>query len=531
MYERHFKMHSRPFLAAPDASRYFPGAVIEHARGALVRCIERGDGPGLVVGPPGTGKSLLCQMLAREFADRYTVALLVSGRFGTRQALLQAISYELRLAFRGLEEGELRLGLLDHLNSSTSHCEGLLLLVDEAQVLPWKVLEEIRLLTNLARDGKSRVRVVLAGNDGLEERFASPRLSSFSQRLAVRCYLGPLDRIETADYVRAQIAAVGGDAARLFDEPALATVHRASDGIGRLINQVCDHALMLACLGGSRHVSSEAVDEAWADLQQLPAPWTAAQHNNASDAVVEFAPLDDSADEQFMSVAFPAVVVPPVHLAQPDEIQDECEPPHPKPDARPLAPITLVGEVELDFPEFGDPFGQQFAEEEVILERYAAETSPFAAGPRATSSEGQQLASILEPWTTGTSVAGSLRLGTILNSETSGEKRLAIDPPRGPAGILLPSGQTASVQNTVENALVVAGDARATGQAGTGIRRAFLDEDPSSQAVNGGIVVVEDAPCATVVSASPHMRPTAPNREYRQLFAKLRRGHVPPTRP
>ncbi len=255
MYEDFFNFSRRPFAAQADPQRYYPATVIEHARQTIVRSIDRGDGPALVMGPAGTGKSLLCQLVAEQFADRFLVAYLASGRITTRQALLQAILHELRLPFRGLDEGELRLSLLDRLKPSEDEADGspndgLLLVVDEAHTLPWRLLEEVRMLTNVVRDGQPRVRVVLAGASNLEERFAHPNLASFSQRLAARVYLEALDSVETGTYIRGQLAAVGGDE-RLFTDDALRSVYRATDGIPRLINQVCDHALILASLGGA----------------------------------------------------------------------------------------------------------------------------------------------------------------------------------------------------------------------------------------------------------------------------------------
>src|SRR5262249_30876280 len=159
-----------------------------------------------------------------------------------------AILYELGLPYRGMDEGELRLSLVDHLEPGADNNEGLLLLIDEAHTLPWRLLEEVRMITNVVRNGQPRVRVVLAGNAALEERFASPKLNSFSQRLAARCYLEALDCAETLEYVRAQISSSGAATDKFFGEDALRSVYRASDGIPRLINQICDHALILAGL-------------------------------------------------------------------------------------------------------------------------------------------------------------------------------------------------------------------------------------------------------------------------------------------
>ena len=99
------------------------------------------------------------------------------------------------------------------------------------------------------------MRLVLAGGPQFEERLASPKLESFNQRVAARCYLEALDRAQTIDYVRHQIREAGGSPDRLFTAEALAAVYQATDGIPRLVNQVCDHALLLACAGGVKQLA------------------------------------------------------------------------------------------------------------------------------------------------------------------------------------------------------------------------------------------------------------------------------------
>ena len=114
MYETFFQLSARPFAAAPQVGRYFPARGIRECppnSGPRDRASGRrrpGDWP------TGTGKSLLLQVLAEQFRDRFDIALLANGHLTTRRSLLQAISFELGLPYRGLEEGELRLSLIDH---------------------------------------------------------------------------------------------------------------------------------------------------------------------------------------------------------------------------------------------------------------------------------------------------------------------------------------------------------------------------------------------------------------------------------
>ena len=115
MYDAYFDFSRRPFASVPQADRYFPGSTIEAARQTLARCVERGEGAGMVVGPSGTGKTLLCQVLTEQLKDSFQVALLASGRLSTRRNLFQAILYELGRPYHGMDEGELRLALTDYL--------------------------------------------------------------------------------------------------------------------------------------------------------------------------------------------------------------------------------------------------------------------------------------------------------------------------------------------------------------------------------------------------------------------------------
>jgi type II secretory pathway predicted ATPase ExeA len=308
MYESYFNLNERPFSSVPRTDHYYPAGVIDAARNNLTRCIDRAEGVGLIVGPSGTGKSLLCQVLAENFQQRFQVALLASTHLDTRRSLLQAVLYELDRPYRGMDEGELRLSLIDYLTLNDDTAAGTLLLVDEAHHLPLRLLDEIRTLTNVTRAMQPAVRLVLAGNHVLEERFASPKLDSFSQRISTRCYLEAFQSDQTQAYIWARILVCGTRGGELFPPESCRMVHKATGGVPRLINQVCDHVLLLAYAAGVRRIEPAHVEEAWADLQQLPTPWnepaTAARGSN----VIEFGGLDDAADVPPIAGRISAVV-------------------------------------------------------------------------------------------------------------------------------------------------------------------------------------------------------------------------------
>ncbi len=120
---------------------------------------------------------------------------------------------------------------------------------------------------------------MLIGSLQLEETLALPEMSSFNQRLAARCFLQPMNRVQTADFVRHQFTCAGVDPKQIITRDALENVYIASEGIPRLVNQVMDHALILAIAGDQYPISASLIQEAWSDLQQLPMSWNQAERS------------------------------------------------------------------------------------------------------------------------------------------------------------------------------------------------------------------------------------------------------------
>lgn len=399
MYEISFGLHNRPFAAAPRVECYFPAATIEAAHQTLSRCIERAEGAGMVVGPSGTGKTLLCQVLAERFRERLDVVFLSNGRLGSRRTLLQGILHGLGQPYRDMDEGELRIALAEYVCGPRTSSRGMLLLADEAHTLPLRCLDELRMVTNLAVNGQPRTRLVLIGASLLEERLASPKLDSFSQRMAARCYLEAMTRTETEGYIRAQIAAAGGNGAAIFPAEACNAVYQATGGVPRLVNQVCDHVLVLAHAAGQRRVEPARVQEAWADLQQLPTPWNSEPRKERPvGEVIEFGALDDDSGQAAPQAATATLEPPPAPRDEPDagepsastepiaiELSTVCDPePEPGEQLQEIQQMlgeledvfrpagTIGPEVEIVLDDPGNPFSEQFLEEEIVVDRCAA---------------------------------------------------------------------------------------------------------------------------------------------------------------
>lgn len=302
MYEQFFGFKQRPFPASCHPRYYIPLEAAEAAREKLVRAVVRAEGAGLVIGPTGTGKSMLLQVVAQQLQSCCEVVLLAHGRFPNVRALLQAILCELRQPFRGMDEGELRLNLVEYVRSLPSS-RPLALLVDEADTLSFRLLEEIRTLLNVMSGEDPAVRLVLAGGTALEERLTAPKLQVLSQRIAARCYLDALNRADTFFYIEQQIQKAGRAPFEIFPEKTCEAVYHATGGVLRLINQVCDHALILAFADGLKTVTPELVQEAWSDLQQFPIPWDPVPRSGGASSVVEFGSWSDIGGDAVQDLA------------------------------------------------------------------------------------------------------------------------------------------------------------------------------------------------------------------------------------
>ncbi len=357
----------------------------------------------LVIGAAGLGKTLLLEVLAQQHSKELTPIILQGGQLVTRRALLQMTLFQLGLPYREMDESELRLSLLAHLQPQADRPRRILLLVDEADSLPPRLLEELRALTNLSVNGQVQVNLVLAGNSTLEEQFADPKLELFSQRVSARSYLSAFGREETFQFVRAQLIASSREPQALFSEDALEAIFAATDGVPRLLNQLCDQLMWMVDETGVAPLDETIVQQAWSELQQLPAPWNTQTNETLSgevefgelcsnDVIVDEVVIEDDEYATYGEDDMPASI--PIHTPPAYAPEQSAEPTS----AAESLDVTedLIKQlndiesrkldstkVEAPVESMRNPFLESFESEEVVLDRYSAfESLLLAEAPR-----------------------------------------------------------------------------------------------------------------------------------------------------
>jgi len=302
MYEDQFQLKRRPFAATPDPRCFLAVGQVRAALDEVVVCAEQGQGVAIVSAPAGTGKTLLCERLKLELEDRFQVVILRHASFLTRRALLQTILAELNHAYRRHEEQELRLELVPAIRALQPSREALVLICDEAHLLTEDLLEELRILSDLAELGHPLVRLVLVGQPGLEETLAGIHLQALNQRIRAHVYLDAFDRVTSREFLDYRVTWAGGRLDEVFTPEAVEFICRVSQGVPRCMNQLCDHSLLLAYVAEQRPVTIETIEEALRDLRQLPLQWNESLHSSARTAthsgVESPAPARDDASVQ-----------------------------------------------------------------------------------------------------------------------------------------------------------------------------------------------------------------------------------------
>ncbi len=268
MYGRHFGLESAPFRITPDTRRFYPGAQRGAVLDALAYAVERGEGIVKLSGEVGSGKTMLCRMLADRLATTVDVVYLANPSL-KREDVLRAIALELDLAASGE-----RLQVLQTLHQYflKRHTEGrrVVVLVEEAQGMDLEALEEIRFLSNLETREDKLLQIVLFGQPELDDHLAVHAVRQLRDRITHSFTLPPLSTADIRDYIPFRLRAAGYQGGDPFTPTAYRLLAWSSKGLIRRIHILADKALLAAYADGSRQVNLRHMRRALADSEFAP---------------------------------------------------------------------------------------------------------------------------------------------------------------------------------------------------------------------------------------------------------------------
>jgi general secretion pathway protein A len=296
MYEHYFGFAEKPFSLTPDPKYLYRSESHANAFELLQYALDRREGFVVITGDIGTGKTTLCRALLDQ-TDKRTFTALLLNPFLSEEDLLKAVLQDLGVLSRGDERRrfqppskqdlanahhDLLLGrppskqdlintLHDFLLSLVPLGARAVLIIDEAQNLPLSILEQVRILSNLETDKEKLLQIILVGQLNLVPLLRSPELRQLDQRITIRYQLEPLNEEEVAAYIAHRLTIAKPARPVTFAPRAVELVHEYSAGIPRLINMLCDRALLNAFSAQTARVEPHMV-EAAAEGLELAAP-------------------------------------------------------------------------------------------------------------------------------------------------------------------------------------------------------------------------------------------------------------------
>lgn len=263
MYKQFYGLTRDPFEISPDPYFFYPTAHHNEALASLTYGVLRKKGFVVVTGEVGTGKTLLVRFLLETLTRNHVAFAYV---YNPRLSILDFLAHvlaDLRITSAGQTKSEMLTRLNNYLVARSRTGGITALIVDEAQLLSWELLEEIRLLTNLETSQHKLLQIVLAGQPECDQKLDSPQLRQLKQRIGLRCTLEPLSLEELRGYIyrRLELAGAGSNVTLIFPGETIETIYKFSMGIPRLVNTLCENSLVSGFGNQEKQITPEIVAE------------------------------------------------------------------------------------------------------------------------------------------------------------------------------------------------------------------------------------------------------------------------------
>jgi len=265
MYEKFFGFSEKPFQLVPNPNFLYLSTKHQNALTYLEYGLSEGSGFILLTGDIGAGKTTLVRYLLNKVEKDIEVGVLFNTNVDSDE-LLALVMQEFGLTSSLASKSAYLDIIFHHLIERYAHGKRVLLIIDEAQSLSVSALEEVRMLSNLQTDDQLLLQVMLVGQPELKRKLNAKALTQLSQRIGVHYHLGTLSREETREYIAFRLQKVGG-ALDIFDEEAMDLVFQASQGIPRVVNLLCDTALVYAYGESARRIGADVVSQVIRDKE------------------------------------------------------------------------------------------------------------------------------------------------------------------------------------------------------------------------------------------------------------------------
>jgi MSHA biogenesis protein MshM len=269
MYLQYFNMTEKPFALLPDTNFFYESDSYKEALNVLLVAIRSGEGFVKVTGEVGTGKTMLCRKLLNSLSDRYKTVF-IPNPYLTPNQLRMALADELGVeygrndadeisGYRLLSDITRRLIALNKAGRRVVVC------LDEVQAMPIETLEALRLISNIETEKSKLLQIILFGQPELDERLNSKCNRQLKQRISFSYRLMPVDRKSLSGYINHRLRVAGYSGGELFTPGAIARIHKYSKGVPRIVNTLCNKALILAFGQGKNSVTRKHIKIAIAD--------------------------------------------------------------------------------------------------------------------------------------------------------------------------------------------------------------------------------------------------------------------------